>query len=68
MSNHKNCVTHSHACDCREYIFRQKEKALEVAIRDLNSIKVISEDKCANLAEACLKDIETILRGDDESK
>lgn len=39
-------------------------KALETAIQDLTSIKNISKDKCSNLAEACLKDIDEILEGE----
>jgi hypothetical protein len=34
----KNCVTHSHACDCREAIFKEKEQRLDCALQLLREL------------------------------
>lgn len=40
----RECVTHHHACDCREARFREIEKALRAAIDELR--RCYEDDGC----------------------
>ena len=39
MANKNTCITHSHACDCREELFKETQKAVSVLSQALQDVQ-----------------------------
>ena len=57
----KRCVTHSYACDCREYRFARMREALAIIMAWANADAISGESRqkaMADIAKACHEGLE----------